>query len=100
MSYLDKDLSLQLTGRRQSISSDVHRLGEQHLSKDFLEVGGHETLLHDAAVVLDGQDDWKAEGRRQQRHSDFPPPVVSPSHCTALHYTTISCTTQHCTALH
>lgn len=61
---LDEDLPLELVGRRQAIGHDVHRLGQQHVSKHLLEVGGHIPLLDDAAVILYGQDDGiAAEGQ-------------------------------------
>lgn len=62
---LDEDLPLKLVGRGQAICRDIHRLGQQHVSKHFLKVSGHVSLLHNTTVVLDGQDDGIAEGRPQ-----------------------------------
>lgn len=59
---LDEDLLLELVGGRQPICGNVHRFGQQHVSKHFLEESGHVPLLHDATVVFDGQDDGKAVG--------------------------------------
>ncbi len=56
-SHLDQDLPLELIGRGEAIGGDVHRFGQEHLSKHFLKVGGHVSLLDNTAVVLDGEDD-------------------------------------------
>lgn len=69
---LDEDLLLELVGGRQAICCDVHRLGQQHVSKHLLEESGHVPLLHDATVVLDGQDDGEAVRGGQKS-----PPSVS-----------------------
>lgn len=61
-SDLDEDLPLELIGRGQAVGGDVHSLGQQHVPKHLLEVGGHVPLLHNATVVLDGQDDRIAVG--------------------------------------
>lgn len=54
---LDEDLPLELVGWGQPICCDIHRLGQQHVSKHLLKVSGHIPLLHDTTVVLDGQND-------------------------------------------
>jgi len=59
---LDEDLLAELVGRRQPVGRHVHGLGEQHVPEHLPEGGGHVPLLHDAAVVLDGQDDGEAAG--------------------------------------
>lgn len=61
-SDLDENFPLQLVGGGQAVRSHVHCFGQQHVSKHLLKVGGHVPLLHDAAVVLDGQDDGEAGG--------------------------------------
>lgn len=64
--YLDEDLSTELVRGRELLRVAVHRLGEQQISKHLLEMRGHVPLLHHAAVVLNGQDDWVPEGSPQQ----------------------------------
>lgn len=59
---LDEDLPLEPGGRGQAICHDIHRLGQQHVTKHLLEVSGHIPLLHNTAVVLNGQDDGIAAG--------------------------------------
>jgi hypothetical protein len=63
MSHLNKDLPPELVGRRKAISSNVHRLGKECVAKHLSEVLSHVSLLGNAAVVLDGQDDWVPEGK-------------------------------------
>lgn len=62
MPHLNKDLPPELVGRRKAISSNVHRLGKECVAKHLSEVLSHVSLLGNAAVVLDGQDDWVPEG--------------------------------------
>lgn len=64
MPHLNKDLPLELVGRRKPISSNVHRLGKECVAKHLSEVLSHVSLLGNAAVVLNGQDDWVPEGNR------------------------------------
>lgn len=61
----DKDLPLELVRRGQAICCNVHRLGQQHVSKQLLKVGSHIPLLHNTAVVLDRQDNGIAERGNQ-----------------------------------
>lgn len=55
--YLDEDLPLELVGRGEPVGSDVHGLGKECVPKHLLEILCHISLLSNAAVVLDGQDD-------------------------------------------
>lgn len=61
--HLNKDLPFELVGRRKSISSNVHRFGKEDVAKHLFEVLSHVSLLGNAAVVLDGQDDRVSEGQ-------------------------------------
>lgn len=52
----------------------IHRAFQQLVAKDVVEVLGHDSLLLNTAVVLDGQDDWifryldRGSGRRRWTH--------------------------------
>lgn len=59
-SDLDEDLLLELVWRWQPICCNIHWLCQQHVSKHLFKVCGHVSLLHDAAVVLNGQNDGVA----------------------------------------
>lgn len=59
-SDLNEDLLLELVWRWQPIRCNIHRLCQQHVSKHLFKVCGHVSLLHDAAVVLNGQNDGVA----------------------------------------
>lgn len=67
-SDLNEDLLLELVWRWQPICRNIHWLCQQHVSKQLFEVCGHVSLLHDAAVVLNGQND----GVAMENKSVFP----------------------------
>lgn len=67
-SDLNEDLLLELVWRWQPIRCIIYWLCQQHVSKHLFKVCGHVSLLHDAAVVLNGQNDGVAtENKRGYR---------------------------------
>lgn len=94
---LDEDLPLELVWRGQAISCDIHRLGQQHVSEHLLEVSGHIPLLHNTAVVLDGEDDGIAAGGPQIRTSQEFSPYLRLGADKETHYNDVTAAvSSHC----